>query len=80
MRVKIAFQENIIFLRKNYFCIGFCIKKEGRAHVDFLVAPLFRGKKRWEYRGNAVLFLQVEIMDECVFWGKNRPISPYKSM
>jgi len=44
MRVKIAFQENIIFLRKNNFCIGFCIKKEGRAYVDFLVAPLFRGK------------------------------------
>ena len=57
MRVKIAFQENIVFLRKNYFCIGFCIKKEGRAHVDFLVAPLFRGEKRWEYRGNVVLFL-----------------------
>jgi len=57
MRVKIAFQENIIFLRKYNFCIGFCINKEGRAYVDFLVAPLFRGKKRWEYRGNAVLFL-----------------------
>ena len=57
MRVKIAFQENIIFPRKNNFCIGFCINKEGRAHVDFLVAPLFRGKKRWEYRGNVVLFL-----------------------
>ena len=80
MRVKIAFQENIIFLRKNIFCIDFCIKKEGGAHVDFLVAPLFGGKKCWEYRENALLFLQVEIMDECVFWGKNRPISPYKSM
>ena len=44
MRVKIAFQENIIFLRKNKFCIGFCIRKESRAYVDFLVAPLFRGK------------------------------------
>jgi len=67
MRVKIAFQENIIFLRKSNFCIVFCIKKEGRAYVDFLVAPLFGGKKCWEYRENALLFLQVEIMDECVF-------------
>jgi len=67
MRVKIAFQENIIFLRNNNFCIGFCIKKEGRAYVDFLVAPLFSVKKRWKYRGNAVLFLQVEIMENCVF-------------
>ena len=80
MRVKIAFQENIILLRKNNFCIGFCIRKESRAYVDSLVAPLFRGKTCWEYRGNALLFLQVEIMDECAFWGKNRPISPYKSM
>ena len=80
MRVKIAFQENIIFLRKYNFCIGFCINKEGRAYVVFLVAPHFRWKKRWEYRENALLFLQVEIMDECVFWGKNCPISPYKSM
>ncbi len=67
MRVKIAFQENIIFLRKNNFCIGFCIKKEGRAHVDFLVAPLFRGKKHWEIQGKSAVILQVEIMDECVF-------------
>jgi len=67
MRAKIAFQENIIFLRKNKFCIGFCINKEGRAYVVFLVAPLFGGKKYWEYRGNALVFLQVEIMDECVF-------------
>lgn len=67
MKVKIAFQENIIFFRKNNFCIVFCIKKEGGAHVDFLVAPLFRVKKHWEYRGNAVLFLQVEIMERCVF-------------
>ena len=67
MRVKIAFQENIIFLRNNNFCIGFCINKEGRAYVVFLVAPLFRVKKRWKYRGNGVLFLQVEIMEKCVF-------------
>ena len=63
----VAFQENITKIRKNIFCVGFCIKKEGRAHVDFLVAPLFREKKRWEYRRNAMLFLQVEIMDECAF-------------
>jgi len=67
MRVKIAFQENIIFLRKNNYCIGFSINKEGRAYVDFLVAPLFGGKKCWEYRENALLFLQVEIMEKCVF-------------
>jgi len=67
MKVKIAFQENIIFLRKSNFCIGFCIKKEGGAHVVFLVVPPFRGKKSWEYRENALLFFQVEIMDECVF-------------
>ena len=67
MRVKIAFQENIIFLRKNNFCIGFCIKNEGRAYVDFLVAPLFGGKKRWEYSENLPSFLQVEIMEKCVF-------------
>ena len=67
MRVKIAFQENIIFLRENIFLYRFLYQKEGRAHVDFLVDPLFREKKRWEYRRNAMLFLQVEIMDECVF-------------
>ena len=67
MRVKIAFQENIIFLRKYNFCVGFCINKEGRAYVDFLVAPLFGGKKCWEYSENALLFLQVEIMEKCVF-------------
>ena len=67
MRVKIAFQENIIFLRNNNFCSCSCINKESRAYVDFLVAPLFRGKKYWEYSENVPSFLQVEIMEKCVF-------------
>jgi hypothetical protein len=63
----LSFKKTSPKSEKIFFCVGFCIKKEGRAHVDFLVAPLFRGEKRWEYRENALLFLQVEIMDKCVF-------------